>query len=90
MAMGREVEMLAEASLEQAVAERSPLEREVPRCVTLVAAAKHLGVSRWTLMKWLEQDCGLQFRVVGKGSRHLVRVDHLARVVARRSPRVVR
>lgn len=57
-----------------------------PRCMTLVEAARLLGVTRWTLKKWLEAELGLAFRSVGRGSRYLVRVDDVKALVSKKLP----
>lgn len=59
---------------------------EVPRCVTLADAAHHLGITRFTLRRWLEADLGLVFPFVGKGSRHLVRVEDIKALITKRLP----
>lgn len=53
--------------------------------IRLGKAARQLGVHRQTLRKWLEEDCGLVFPNLGRGSSPLVAERDLEVVIAKRS-----
>ena len=55
------------------------------RYVRLGKAARQLGVHRQTLRKWLEIDCGLVFRRLGRGNSPLVAERDLELVIRKRA-----
>lgn len=55
------------------------------RYMRLGKAARQLGVHRQTLRKWLEEDCGLVFRHLGRGNSPLIAERDLEVVIAKRT-----
>lgn len=57
----------------------------IERYIPLGKAARQLGVHRQTLRKWLEIDCGLVFRSMGRGNSPLIAERDLEAVIAKRT-----
>ena len=53
--------------------------------IRLGKAARMLGIDRKTLRRWLEKDCGLSFRSLGRGNSPLVAERDIEAVIAKRT-----
>ena len=54
---------------------------------SLSAAARHLGIDRTTLKRWLLAE-GLALPKLERGARMMIPIEDLERISARRQPRI--